>query len=142
MSTPSRGAARALTRGLLATSLLTAALVAGGGAAHAKGGGDDQVRVAGTCSGGTHQKLVAKRDDGRLEVEVEVDSNRTGQTWHVWVGDNGARVVSVSAVTAGPSGSFEIERKTTDRAGADRISAVATNAKTGERCSAYLVVPG
>jgi hypothetical protein len=134
---------RHVGRGLVATGLLAAALVGGSGAAQAQGGGGgDEVRVSGTCSAATHQKLVAKRDDGRIQVEVEVDSNRVGQTWQVSLADNGSRFLSASAVTKAPSGSFEIRRTITNRAGDDRITAVATNARTGERCSAALVFRG
>jgi hypothetical protein len=134
---------RHLSRSLVATGLLAAALVGGGGAAQAQGGnGGDRVLVSGTCTGATHQKLVAKRDDGRIEVEVEIDSNVAGQTWHVTMADNGSRFLSLSQVTLGRSGSFEITRTIANRAGADRIGAVATNAGTGERCSAALVVQG
>jgi hypothetical protein len=143
-STASR-TTRHLSRTFVATGLLAAALVGGSGAAQAQGGGGgggDKVRVSGSCTAGTHQKLVAKRDDGRIEVEVEVDSDKAGQTWHVTMADNGSRFLSVSRVTRGPSGSFEITRLIANRSGRDRITAVATNAGTGEKCSAALVVRG
>jgi len=136
-----RRTTRHLSRGLVATGLL-AALVAGGGTAQAHGGGGDRVRVSGSCSAGTHQELVAGRDDGRIEVELEVDSSRAGQTWHVTMSDNGARFLSRTRVTRGRSGSFEIARTVANRAGRDRITARATNARTGERCTAALTVRG
>ena len=42
--------------------------------------GDDPVR-RGSCSGSTDWKIKVGPEDGRLEVEAEVDSNRSGQTW-------------------------------------------------------------
>jgi hypothetical protein len=118
-----------------AAGLLTLALVGGGaGAAQAKGGHDREVRRAGHCSAATVWKLKAKHDDGRVEVEVEVDSNRNGQRWSVAINDNGTRVFTGSRRTHAPSGSFEVERKITNRAGTDRIKTLARNAATGERC--------
>jgi hypothetical protein len=132
---------RRLTGGLMTTGLLAVALVGGAGSASAHGGGDDgKVRATGSCSAGTHQKLVAGRDDGRIEVEMEVDSDRAGETWHVTMSHDGSRFLSRSRVTRGRSGSFEISRRVVDRAGKDRITAVATHA--GERCTATVVVRG
>ena len=112
-----------------AAGLLTLALVGGGaGAAQAKGGHDREVRKAGHCSAATVWKLKAKHDDGRIEVEVEIDSNRNGQRWSVAIADNGARVFTGSRTTHAPSGSFEVERKIANRAGTDRITALARNA--------------
>ncbi len=42
--------------------------------------------------------------------------------------------------TTAPSGSFSVERRTTDRAGTQRISATARNSRTGEVCRATLTV--
>ena len=35
-------------------------------------------RVAGTCTDSSRAKLKLKPDDGRVEVEFEVDENRNG----------------------------------------------------------------
>ena len=119
-----------------AAGLLALALVGGGaGAAQAKHGNDREVRTQGRCTGATVWKLKAKPDDGRLEV----DSNRNGQRWSVAINDNGVRVFTGAGTTRAPSGSFEIERHMANRAGSDRITASATNAATGERCSGVLV---
>lgn len=99
------------------------------------GGPDGRVEAQGSCSGSSDWKLTAKPDDGRIEVEYEVDSNVTGQTWQVRISDQGAVVFAGSAVTRGPSGSFSVERKVPDRAGTDRFLAQARNAATGETCS-------
>lgn len=100
--------------------------------ASAKGGGD--VRAPGSCSAGTSWKLKAKPDDGRIELELEIDSNRVGQTWAVTITDNGARVFAGSRVTAAPSGSFELRLRPANRAGTDSFVAAARNARTGETC--------
>lgn len=64
----------------IAIAALTAVAVPVTLAAPAQAGGDEVIR-RGSCTGSTDWKLKAKHDDGRLEVEGEVDSNRNGQTW-------------------------------------------------------------
>src|SRR3954447_26612700 len=53
----------------------------GGGGGGGGGGGDGRVVKTGSCTDGSRWKLKVKNDDGRLEVEGEVDSNTSGQTW-------------------------------------------------------------
>jgi hypothetical protein len=115
----------------------TAAMLVGGiaaGPAAAKGG-NDGVERRGNCTATTDWKLKAKPDDGRIEVEFEVDSNRNGQTWAVRIADNGVQVFSGNRITQAPSGSFEVERRIANRAGVDHIRATAHNARSGETCT-------
>jgi hypothetical protein len=60
-------------------AVLTALCLVGLPAA-AQAGSDETIKRGG-CSGSAVWKLKAKPDDGRLEVEGEVDSNRAGQMW-------------------------------------------------------------
>jgi len=122
-------AAIALTRPLVATA---------GPAALAKG---TEVRSSGTCSSGATWKLEAKTDDGRIQVELEADSNRVGQTWSVRLKDNGVLVYSGTAKTGAPSGSFSVGRRIPNRAGTDTVTATATRTATGQTCSARLAFP-
>ena len=79
---------------------LTGALVATAApAALAKG---TEVRKSGTCSQGATWKLKAKTDDGRIEVEFEVDSNRVGPDLVGPDEDNGVLVHSGTAKTTRP----------------------------------------
>jgi hypothetical protein len=104
----------------------------------AKGGGNDgRVIKRGDCSGASNWKLKAKPDDGRLEVEFEVDQNRTDVKWNVRIRRNGKSVASGARRTKAPSGSFSFERRIANPAGTDRISAVARRA-SGETCRASL----
>jgi hypothetical protein len=128
------------TRRSLAAIAVTGALVAT--AAPAALAKDPEVRRSGTCSQGAAWKLKAKSDNGRLEVELEVDSNRVGQTWSVRIKDNGVLVHSGTARTVAPSGSFEVERRVANRAGTDTITAYARHAASGQTCSARVVLPG
>jgi hypothetical protein len=122
-----------------------------GGQRDDRGGGDDnggrradddkknERRVAGSCTGSTSAKLKAKHDDGRLEVEFEVDQNRNGVTWKVQLRRNDSVVVKTRATTTAPSGSFSVERKIADPAGNDRIKAKATS-PSGEVCTASVTI--
>ncbi len=114
-----------------AAALTAAALTASPAVAS---GGGDAVRTSGSCSGSTDWTMKAKADDGRIEVEAEVDSNRTGQTWGWKLKDNGDLVAKGSATTAGRSGSFSVTRKPADRSGADHLTFRAVYPATGEVC--------
>ncbi len=97
------------------------------------GGDDDRVIETGSCSDGARWKLKVKTDDGRLEVEGEVDTNRSGQSWRWKIKDNGSVAAKGSATTGGRSGSFSVERKIADRAGTDKVTFRAKH--DGEVCS-------
>jgi hypothetical protein len=119
----------------LALAVATTALTALTASPALAQGGDD-TRARGTCSKGSTWQLKAGPENGRLEVELEVDSNRVGQTWSWSLTDNGTAVASGTARTVAPSGSFEVRRLVADRAGTDALRARATNAATGEVCLA------
>jgi hypothetical protein len=102
--------------------------------------GDGRVLVRGDCANRADWKLKAKPSDGRMEVEFEVDSNRVGQTWTWTLRSNGSVFASGKRTTKAPSGSFSVERRTSDVGGSQRISATARNTRTGEVCRASLTV--
>jgi len=112
---------------LAAAFVLAASLALTSVPALASGGDDDRVIRTGGCSGSADWKLKVKTDDGRLEVEGEVDSNRSGQTWAWKLKDNGKVVVKGSSTTGGRSGSFSVERKIANRAGTDKVVFKATH---------------
>ena len=68
-----------MMRRTAAAALAAAMLVTAGTAVPAVAGDDEKIRQGG-CSGSADWKLKVKTDDGRLEVEAEVDSNVSGQT--------------------------------------------------------------
>src|SRR5262245_11476480 len=98
---------------------------------------DDVIRRGG-CSGSTEWKLKASPEDGRIEVEGEVDSNRNGQTWNWRILHNGNVSASGSKQTSGPSGSFEVRRLLVDANGTDSIGFRARNPNSGELCRGHL----
>ena len=95
---------------------------------------DGDVRRAGRCTAASTAKIKLSEENGRIEVEFEVDQNRVGVRWNVVLRKNGAVIRRASRVTRAPSGSFELRALTANRAGPERITAVATRAR--ERCSA------
>ena len=96
---------------------------------------DGDVRVRGTCTGASTSKLKLSDEDGRIEVEFEVDQNRNGVRWNVVLLQNGTRIARLSRVTRGPSGSFEARVVAPNRAGTDTFRARATRS-SGEVCTA------
>ena len=100
--------------------------------AHAKG--DDDVERRGSCTGASDWKVKVGPEDGGLEVEAEVDSNRVGQTWRWQLVHNGTASATRTAVTTAPSGSFEVRRVVANLGGPDTFTFRATNASSGERC--------
>ena len=84
-------------------------------------GGDDEVISVGSCSGGARWKLKVKPDDGRLEVEGEVDSSVAGQRWRWTLRHNGSVTDRGYGTTTGRSGSFDVERMLVDIAGTDSL---------------------
>jgi hypothetical protein len=96
------------------------------GTAPAQAGDDYRVIRTGSCSGAGVWKLKAKADDGRIEVEFEVDTNRNGQVWDVRLRRDGSLVWSGTRTTQPPSGSFTVERRISNSAGDDVIVGRAT----------------
>jgi hypothetical protein len=121
-----------ITRSAAPVALALAAFMAAAPAAVASGS-DDVVR-RGSCTGATHWKLKAGPDDGRLEVEGEIDSNRNGQTWAWRLVHNGSVSAHGTGTTRGPSGSFGVERRLVDLAGRDTLVFRARNPRSGEVC--------
>jgi hypothetical protein len=130
----------ALAAGLLATAPLASARHGADDPAGDDRGGDRSraadVRVAGTCTRSSTAKLKLSPENGRVEVEFEVDENRNGKRWGVTMKRNGTRVVSRAAVTRAPSGSFEARAVIAAGSPRTTVTAVARRAATGEVCRA------
>jgi hypothetical protein len=121
------GLASMLTAGLLGAGMSAAP------AAFASGGGGGVIKE-GSCSASSTWKLKAQPDNGRIEVDFEVDQNVIGDTWKVKLLDNGVRFFRGQRVTQAPSGSFEVRKFTANQPGTDKIKGSATNLSTGETC--------
>ncbi len=116
---------------VVAVSGLAIALVAApAGVAKSPG-----VRVAGVCTASSTSKLKLKGEDGRIEVEFEVDQNRNGVRWNVVLLQNGRRIARMARVTRAPSGSFTVRKLAADTSATDRFTARATS-PSHEVCTA------
>lgn len=119
---------RMLRMALAAALALT---VAGAVPALAKDG--DVIR-RGACSGASDWKLKLSPENGKIEVEYEVDSNVVGQTWRVRLFQNGERIFAGLRTTKAPSGSFTVRVVANDTAGTDHFRGRAVNTTNGEVC--------
>jgi hypothetical protein len=115
-----------ITSVLVATTLVAAPLTAS-----AKDG--DVIR-RGECTVRSDWKLKLSPENGRIEVEFEVDQNRNGHKWNIRMKRNGNVFWRGWRTTQPPSGSFEVRRLTRNGPGTDKIVVRARNPRTGEVC--------
>lgn len=120
-----------------AAATTVGAMTLGGLPAYADSGNDDDKVKRGSCSGPTDWKWKVGPEDGGLEAEFEVDSNRSGVSWRVRLFHDGVRYVNVVRQT-NARGEIEIERRVANNAGTDNFRAFARNLDTGETCNARI----
>jgi hypothetical protein len=99
----------------------------------ASAGQNDVIRE-GSCADASDWKLKVSPEDGRLEVEFEVDQNVSGNRWRVSIRHDGDLAFRGIRTTRGASGSFEVRIVENDAAGPDTFSARARNLSTDEVC--------
>jgi uncharacterized protein (DUF2147 family) len=121
------------TRNPLAAALVLAVAIPALAAGPAQAS-SDEVRRTGSCTGSANVKIKAKHDDGRIDIEAEVDSNRNGQVWRWSLRHNGDLSYRGKARTVAPSGSFTIERRTLNAAGVDSFKFRAKHRPSGQVC--------
>ncbi len=125
-------------RAMVATAVLGTLLI-GGAAMPAALARDGDVIRRGACSGRSDWKLKLSEENGRIEVEYEVDQNRVGDVWRVRIRHDGDLVFADRRTTRGPSGSFEVRILQRNRAGDDVFRGRAVNVRTGETCGGRAV---
>ncbi|HEX2174589.1 MAG TPA: hypothetical protein VHG70_01655 [Nocardioidaceae bacterium] len=92
--------------------------------ATAVAGGSDREEIrTGACSGLADWKIKVSPENGRLEVEYEVDVNRRGQRWQVRLFHGGRRIHSDVHRTRARSGSFTVRALERNTAGGDGFRA-------------------
>ena len=121
------GRATAFITGVLVATTLVAAPMT----VSAKDG--DVIR-RGECTARSDWKLKLSPENGRIEVEFEVDQNRNGHKWNIRMKRNGNVFWRGARTTKAPSGSFEVRRLTRNGAGTERIVVRVRNPRTGEVC--------
>ncbi len=123
-----RTALAALT---LSTLALPLAAMAPATASHARG---TAAGSSGGCGGPAVWTLKAKPDNGRIELQAEVDSNRSGQVWHWTIKHDGKVSAKGSSTTHGVSGSFSVHRRPANTSGTDHFVFRAVRRATGDVC--------
>ena len=117
---------------LTIVALAALALLALGSPALAK---DGDVLVRGICTGKSTSKLKLSAENGRIEVEFEVDQNRNGVPWTVVLTRNGdARRPADAASRRRRAARSRLGGCSRTLPGADVVKATAT--RRGETCSA------
>ena len=97
--------------------------------------GQSDVVRRGSCSGQSDWKLKLSPQDGRIEVEFEVDQNVSGDRWRVKIRHDGNIAFRDTRRTHGASGSFEVRTVEPNHTGSDAFRARARNVSTGEVCA-------
>jgi hypothetical protein len=123
----------------LATFVLGAALLLALSAGPAAAKDGDILRV-GTCTAASTSKIKLSEENGRVEVEFEVDQNRNGVRWTVVLRREGKRIARLVRTTRPPSGSFEARVVTANGPGADTFAARGVSLR-GEVCTARATFP-
>jgi hypothetical protein len=124
---------KAKAAGVGAIALMGAALLAFPAAMSVAAKDGDVIRT-GSCTNSSDWKLKLSPENGRIEVEFEVDSNVNGQTWYVKLKKDGNVFFSGQKTTKAPSGSFEVRRVVNNGAGTETFVGRAKNPATGEIC--------
>jgi DUF4097 and DUF4098 domain-containing protein YvlB len=95
---------------------------------------DGDVIRRGSCTGSSDWKLKLSPENGKIEVEFEVDSNHAGQVWKVRLFHDGNRIFAGKRTTKAPSGSFEVRVVANNGAGTDSFKGRAARVNGDEVC--------
>ena len=99
----------------------------------AKHGNDTAIVRSGDCSARSDWKIKLSHEDGAIEVEAEVDTPKSGTTWHVKLRHDGNVFVDTHKTTNASSGSFHIQRTKPNHVGTDTFTLRASG-PNGETC--------
>lgn len=80
----------------------------------------DEVRRAGTCSRSSDVELRLRADDGRIRVELEIETSRRGTRWSVIVLHE-RRTTFRGEIRTRSDGSLELRRSVPDWFGTDTV---------------------
>ncbi len=129
---------------LVALAIPAAAIAAhgGGGPGPGRSGGPTtEVRAGATCGKGASARLRLRQHDGRIEVEFDVQNDRTSAVWQLVVVQEGRVVWRGRAPNPAPGGSLSAHHTISSLTGADRITTRATGPR-GITCVASAILPG
>jgi hypothetical protein len=88
-----------------------------------RAGGAGRRDPRGSCTGRSDRKLRLSPDDGRIEVEFEVDQNLVGDRWRVGIRHDGDVAFRTTRTTHTARGSFEARNGRVEHPGSDAFRA-------------------
>ncbi len=93
----------------------------------------------GRCSARSTWDLNLEKENGRIDIDVEIDSPTAGQRWTIKVTHEGRTVVNRTRTTD-RDGEVEVSKHVPNTRGKDKVTFRATNRTTGEVCRATLSI--
>jgi hypothetical protein len=90
----------------------------------------------GHCTGTADWELEVYHEDGRIEVEFEVDHSRSGASWTWTMRNDGYLFAHGKAKIGAHRDSFSVSRLSANGPGHDHIVVRAVNTATGQVCRA------
>src|SRR5205085_4184935 len=95
------------------------------------------VRSAGRCTGGdsTYVLSLSRYDRNTLRVRFAIAHSTPGHSWQIFGSDDRIRIFAVKR-TVGAGGTLSVRRRIKDRRGPDHVKVAASDAASGEACSA------
>ncbi len=115
-----------------AAAALTVPLVA-----VAAGPASADIDKGGVCSGARYE-LSVDREDGRFEVDADIDDAPAGSRWRVQLSHEG-RVYHDRVGTTDREGDLDVETLRANTAGSDTFTLKVTRVGTSRTCSATIV---
>ncbi len=94
----------------------------------------------GHCSSASDWEIEVYHEDGRVEVEFEVDHSRSGATWTWTMRNDGSKFAHGKATIRAQRDSFAVTRLTANGPTHDHIVVRAVNVATGEVCRATATI--
>jgi hypothetical protein len=94
----------------------------------------------GHCSGAADWEIEVYHEDGRVEVEFEVDHSRSGATWRWTMKNDGTVFAHGKAKIKAHRDSFSASRLTANGPRHDHIVVRAVNVATGQVCRATATI--
>jgi hypothetical protein len=93
----------------------------------------------GVCSGRGDWELELEKEDGRIEVKVQVDGDRAGRLWSIRIHHDGTLVTSILR-RANDRGRIIVERDRANHQGADTFRFRAVDQVSGQVCAGSLSI--
>ena len=98
---------------------------------------DGDIIRRGQCANGIKTKLKAGPENGRIEVEYELDNAAPGEIWQIILRKNGKVILRTNKRT-NAVGDLEVRKVTSNSSGSDRIEARARRSGGGAVCTLSL----